>query len=342
MRRLTTDRLEQVFWESGPSDGRAVLLIHGWPDDASTWDAVVPALNEAGLRTIVPTLRGFGDTRFADAHALRTGNSAMLAMDMIALLDGLGIDRVFVAGHDWGSNTAEAMAVGWPERVERLAMLSTPPRLGGMPTPPFWHAQLEWYQWFMATKRGEQAVREDPKGFAHRHWQNWGPPGWFSETTFRQVAKSWENPDWADVTLHSYRARWGEADPDPASVWLEDMVATTATLSLPTLYIQGGADGVNPPAASAQVSAKFEGPFAFLQLTGIGHFPQRENPDAVVTALVALFNGDPRTLVNRVLERPIPHQARRRNAAVASGIVGAATALATLAVQARKRIRRYG
>ena len=131
----TTDDLELAYADTGPRDGQPVLLIHGWPDDASTWDEVVPALNAAGLRTIVPTLRGFGETRFV-RDAPRTGNSAILAMDMIALMDGLGIETFMVAGHDWGSNTAEALAVGWPGRVERMAMLATPPRLGGMPTPP--------------------------------------------------------------------------------------------------------------------------------------------------------------------------------------------------------------
>ncbi|WP_240663602.1 alpha/beta hydrolase [Sphingomonas sp. UV9] len=137
---LTTEDLALAYADTGPRDGPPVLLIHGWPDDASTWDAVLPALHQAGLRTIVPTLRGFGDTRFV-GDAPRTGNSAILAMDMIALMDALGIETFMVTGHDWGSNTAEALAVGWPDRVERMAMLATPPRLGGMPTPPFEQAQ---------------------------------------------------------------------------------------------------------------------------------------------------------------------------------------------------------
>ncbi len=285
-----------AYADCGDPRGQPVLLIHGWPDDGSTWDAVVPHLNAAGLRTIVPTLRGFGDTRFADDAAPRTGNSAILAMDMIALMDSLGIERFMIAGHDWGSNTAEAIAVGWPDRVERMAMLSTPPRLGGMPTPPFEQAQRQWYHWFMATARGAQAVRDDHKGFAHIHWRNWSPPGWFDEATFERVAKSFDTPDWADVTLHSYRARWDEATPDPRSQWLEDKVKATRTLSLPTLYVQGAVDGVNPPSATKAVPGKFTGPFAFVELAGVGHFPQRENPDAVARHLLRLFTGDPADL----------------------------------------------
>jgi pimeloyl-ACP methyl ester carboxylesterase/sugar lactone lactonase YvrE len=294
---LTTDDLEISYTDTGPRDGIPVLLIHGWPDDASTWDDVVPALNAAGLRTIVPMLRGFGGTRFVE-DAPRTGNAAILAMDMIALMDGLGIERFMVAGHDWGSNTAEAMAVGWPERVERMAMLASPPRLGGMPTPPFEQAQLDWYHWFMATNRGARAVRGDPKGFAHIHWMNWSPFGWFNEATFARVARSFENPDWVDVTLHSYRARWNEAEPDPRSQWLEDKVKATEALSLPTMYFQGAVDGVNPPSASATVPDKFTGAFAFVTLAGVGHFIQRENPDAVSRHLIQLFTSDPATLTD--------------------------------------------
>ena len=299
MPTLTTDLLDIAYLDNGPKEGSAVLLIHGWPDDASTWDVVAPQLNQAGLRTIVPTLRGFGQTRLHDSTP-RTGNSAILAMDMIALMDGLGIDRFMVAGHDWGSNTAEALAVGWPERIERMAMLCTPPRLGGMPTPPFEQAQRQWYHWFMATERGAQAVRDDRLGFAHIQWVNWSPPGWFEEATFTRVAKSFDNPDWADVTLHSYRARWDEAEPDARSQWLEDKIKSTKTLSLPTVYIQGALDGVNPPSASKAVPSKFIGPFAFVELTGVGHFAQRENPDAVARHLLTLFTGDSSTLTGSV------------------------------------------
>jgi pimeloyl-ACP methyl ester carboxylesterase len=298
MPKLTTDHLVIDYADHGNPGDPPVLLLHGWPDDASSWDAVVPTLVAAGLRVIIPSLRGFGATRFVSDSAPRTGNSAILAIDAIALMDGLGIDRLMVAGHDWGSNTAEAMAVGWPDRVERMAMLATPPRLGGMPTPPFEQAQRQWYHWFMATARGAQAVRDDRKGFAHIHWVNWSPPGWFDEATFQRVATSFENPDWADVTLHSYRARWDEAEPDPRSQWLEDKVRATQTLSLPTMYIQGAEDGVNPPQATKAVPGKFSGPHAFVTMAGVGHFPQRENPDAVARHLVQLFTGDPAALAD--------------------------------------------
>lgn len=289
-----TDDLAISYEDTGIGERGTVVLLHGWPDDASTWTEVAAALNQAGLRTIVPMLRGFGATRFLNAAAPRTGNSGILAMDILALMDGLGIEHFAVAGHDWGSNMAEALAVGWPGRVERIAMLSSPPRLGGMPTPPFRQAQLDWYHWFMATPRGAQAVRDDRRGFARIHWENWSPPGWFNEATFDQVARSFDNPDWVDVTLHSYRSRWDVAAPDPRSAALESKVKATKTLSLPALYIQGAVDGVNPLVSTRSVPEKFSGPFEFVELPGVGHFPQREAPDAVAGHLITLFTGSTR------------------------------------------------
>jgi len=233
-----TSKLEIAYFEAGPADGPALLLLHGWPDDGTTWDEVSPALNEAGFRTIAPMARGFGATRFLSPSTLRTGNAAILAIDAIELLDALAIEHCCVAGHDWGSNIAEMLSVGWPDRIGRIAMLSTPSRLGGLKTPPFWHARLQWYHWFQATRRGAEAVRGDPKGFARIMWETWSPAGWFDDTTFESVASSFANSDWLDVTLHSYQSRWDEAKPDPDGEWLDARVTATQSLTLPTLYIQ--------------------------------------------------------------------------------------------------------
>ena len=282
----STDLLNIAFWDEGPSDAPAVVLLHGWPDDPTTWDRVTPQLVAAGYRVIVPWLRGFGTTTFLQPTTARTGNSGIHAFDILELLDVLELKTVSVIGHDWGANIAEALAIGWPDRINRIALLSTPPRLGGMPTPPFEHAQLEWYHWFQATKRGEAAVRADPNGFARIMWVNWSPKGWFTEETFKQVALSWQNPDFVDVTLHSYRSRWDEAEPDPKSAALEEKIKSTKTLSLPAMYVQGEVDGVNPPQFSKDVPKKFAGPFDYVLLPGVGHFPSREAPDVLVTHLL--------------------------------------------------------
>lgn len=285
MPSIAAGDLDLAYSVSGPDDGPPVLLLHGWPDDASTRDGVTPVLAKAGYRVLVPTLRGFGDTRFRDAQAPRTGNSVIHAVDMIAFLDTLHIERAAVVGHDWGSNIAEALAVGWHDRIERIAMLATPPRLGGMPTPPFHQAQRYWYHWFMATERGAEAVRADPHGFAHIHWRNWAPKGWFDEATFHRVARSFDNPDWVDVTLHSYRARWENAAPDQRSEWLETKIKATTKLSLPTLFIKGDEDGVTAQDSFEHVPSKFDGPFEMIGLPGVGHFPQREAPSQVAALL---------------------------------------------------------
>jgi pimeloyl-ACP methyl ester carboxylesterase len=213
----------------------------------------------------------------------------MLAVDVMEMLDALKIERVHVAGHDWGSNVAEMLAVGWPARIARIAMLSTPSRLGGLKTSPFWHARLQWYHWFQATERGAAAVRQDPEGFARIMWDTWSPQGWFEAGTFERVARSFQNPDWVEVTLHSYRSRWDEADPDPDSLWLDEKVKATATLQVPTIYIQGALDGVNPPATTETMAEKFTGEFRRIVLEGVGHFPTREAPEAVGNLLFEHF-----------------------------------------------------
>jgi pimeloyl-ACP methyl ester carboxylesterase len=293
MPKIQTSLLEIAYRDDGPLNGQVVLLLHGWPDDSSTWDSIIPILNDAELRTIAPMARGFGETRFLSPDTLRTGNTAMLVLDAIEMLDLLGIERFSVAGHDWGANMAEMLAVARPNQVDRIAMLSTPPRLGGLSTPPFWHARLQWYHWFQTTKCGAQAVREDRKGFARIMWETWSPPGWFDDVVFDHVAASFENPDWVDVTLHSYRSRWNEAEPDPASKWLDDKVKATKTLAIPAIYFQGELDGVNPPKTSENVAEKFTGPFERIVLAGVGHFPTREAPVEVAARLVKHFDPPP-------------------------------------------------
>ena len=289
MPHLQTEDLDITFIETGAQHGRPVLLLHGWPDDATTWNAVAERLRNRHLRLVIPYLRGFGPTTFRSESVSRAANGGILAMDAIALMDGLGIERFSVVGHDWGSHIAECLAIGWPDRVERIAQLSSTPRMGGLRTPPFRQSQLYWYQWFMATKRGAEAIAKDPKGFARIHWENWAPSGWFDEATFDAAAKSFENPDWVAITLHSYRVRWEEAEPDPRSVWLEDRVKATKSLSLPAIFIQGKEDGVTPAAMSEKVHEKFTGPFERILLQNVGHFPQREDPEAVARELTVFL-----------------------------------------------------
>lgn len=293
---IDTALLTMAYQESGPADGPVVLLLHGWPDDATTWDGVMPHLAEAGYRVLAPWLRGFSPTTFRQPDTPRTGNSTMLALDILDFLNALGVDQLSVIGHDWGANIAEALAVGWPDRILRMAQLSTPPRLGGLKTPSFQHAQLQWYHWFQATKRGQEAVAADPIGFAKIMWDNWAPTGWYDPATFEQVSKSWQNSDFVPVTLHSYQSRWDEAEPDTRSRSLNEQVKATQTLSLPALYVQGEVDGVNPPWVSESVHEKFTGPFTRVVMPGVGHFPSREDPDTLSRHLLRFLADQPITI----------------------------------------------
>jgi pimeloyl-ACP methyl ester carboxylesterase len=287
-----TSLLRIAYFEDGEKENPAILLIHGWPDDATTWDGVRPLLVKNGYRVIAPWLRGFGNTEFKEEVTERTGNAAMIAYDLIELMDTLGISQFCIAGQDWGSNIGEALAIGWPERIKKIAFLSSPPRLGSMQTTTFPHAQLQWYHWFMATKQGADSVYKNPIDFTRIMWENWSPKGWYSENTFKEVSKSWGNPDFVDITIHSYRSRWGEAEPDKKSKNLEDKILETKMLNLPALFIQGELDGVNPPYVSEHVHKKFQGEFNRIVLAGVGHFPSRETPELLAEILIDFFRAN--------------------------------------------------
>jgi pimeloyl-ACP methyl ester carboxylesterase len=286
VKAIKTKVLQIQYSDKGPRGAPVAVLLHGWPDDATTWRGVAPFLHRRGFRTIAPMHRGFGGTRFLSRKTPRTGNAGVIAFDVIDLMDALGIEHAHIVGHDWGSTIAETLAVGWSKRVLSLSMLATPSRIGGLKTPNFKQASRYWYQWFQATKRGEEAVRKDPKGFARTMWEMWSPKGWFNDATFRAVSRSFSNPDWVDITLHSYRTRWEEDTPDARSRRLEAKVKATRPIKTPTIFLQGALDGVTPPAASKDMHAKFSGPFKRIILPGVGHFPQREDADTVAKKIV--------------------------------------------------------
>jgi len=292
MKRVRTRHLDVALFDSGPQGAPTALLLHGWPDDASTWSRIAPRLNAAGFRTVAPMLRGCGRTRFLSSRTPRTGNAGILALDAIELMDALGVERFLVAGHDWGASITEMLAVGWPRRIERIALLSTPSRLGGLAITGFEQAHRYWYHWFQATRRGTEYVTRNPVAFARYMWDNWSPPGWFDDAGFRQVAKSFRNPDWVSIMLHSYRSRWGEAPLDRRSLRLEAKVKAARRLAVPAIFLQGGADRVSPPAASEKMATKYSGPFERIVLDGVGHFLPREMPNVVTEHLLRHFRGE--------------------------------------------------
>jgi len=278
---IATSTLRIAYESGGPQDGPPVLLLHGWPDDPRTYDKVAAALNGAGFRTIAPFLRGFGGTSFLAKDDRRSGEVVAMAQDALDLADALKLGRFAVVGHDWGARIAYALAILAPERVTRICAMSVGWQPGELSTPGFEQVRKYWYQWFMATGRGKEAVRREAKAFARIMWETWAPAGWFTEAEFAATAASFENPDWVDVTLHSYQVRWGEAAKDPRYRALDERVHAVKTIDVPALMIQGGADGVTLPASTDGKDRYFTGGYQRHVLDGVGHFPTREAANAV-------------------------------------------------------------
>ena len=287
---VLTPFLNIEYREWNPTGTRTVVLVHGWPDSARTWFGVAPVLAAAGWRVIAPSLRGFDGTRFLDTATLRSGELVALGRDLIDFVLALKIDKPALVGHDWGAR-AVANAVGLePELASQMAMVS----VGyGTNDPaqamPFEQARCYWYHWFMATPLGEKTVRADPRGFARTMWETWSPPGWYDDAEFAATAAAFDNPDWLEVTLHSYRHRWGHAEGDPH--YAADIAALKPlpVIATPALVIHGAADAVNPVDSSAGKEQWFSAAYRRVVLEGIGHFPQREAAEQVADELLRFF-----------------------------------------------------
>jgi pimeloyl-ACP methyl ester carboxylesterase len=283
LRLVETAVLEIELEEGGPSDGRPVLLLHGWPDAPRGWRRVAERLQRRGWRTIVPALRGSGATRFRSPGTPRDGRGIALASDAIDLLDVLGLDRVAVVGHDWGARVAYTLAAIAPERLDAIVALALPYQPRGVFTiPAFDQARAFWYQWLMYLDAGVRAVEADPLAFARIQWDTWSPPGWFDDEEFEATAQSFRNPDWVAITLNAYRSRFLADEPrDSRYERLARRLADVEDIGIPTLMIQGAHDRCDQPAGSEGLEGYFTGRYRRVLLDGVGHFPHREAPDAV-------------------------------------------------------------
>ncbi len=286
---MTTDVLELAYAEVGPPDGDPVVLLHGWPDAARSWRPVAGRLADEGHRVLLPDLRGTGSTRFRSAETVRDATAAALAQDVLDLVDALGIGRFAVVGHDWGARVAYVLAALVPERLSSVAALALAyqPR-GAFVFPSFPQAQNFWYQWVMCVDAGAEAVRADPVGFARRQWETWSPPGWWDEAELEATAEAaFRHPDWSATSLNGYRTRFLADEPvDPRHAALRDRIAAVDHLRVPTLMIQGGADTCDPPSESEGLEGHFDD-YRRVVLDGVGHFPQREDPDGVAELVLA-------------------------------------------------------
>jgi pimeloyl-ACP methyl ester carboxylesterase len=272
---------------SGPEGGYPIVLVHGWPDDVRTWDAVLPSLHAAGFRTFAPFLRGFGPTRFRSATTPRCGQLTALAQDVLDLADALSLERFAVVGHDWGARAAYIASAVAPNRVMASVALS----VGWGTNDPSQSLSLRqvqnyWYHWLMALERGARLVQEDRDSFTRYIWSIWNPDWQVPEADLALTAKSFDNSDWAEITLHSYRVRWGLAPRHPAFDGLEARIAADPVIRVPTLVLHGGADPCNDPVTSEGRESLFAGTYRRRVLDGLGHFPQRQGPKLVAAELL--------------------------------------------------------
>ena len=286
--RVSTAALEIGYRAFGPIGGPVAVLMHGFPDDIGAYAGIAPILAADGYRVLVPWLRGYGPTRFLDAATPRSGEQAALGADLRDFLMALGIDRAILVGYDWGGRAACVVSALWPGLVRGLVTI------GGYniqhiasartPLPAEDEARL-WYQWYFQTERGRAGLVADRAGMARLLWRLWSPNWAFDNETFAGVAVSFDNPDFVDVVIHSYRHRHQNAPGDPALAEIETALARQPTISVPTIALEGAADGVRTPDPADPARHHFTGWYRRAILPGIGHFLPHEAPDAVVAAV---------------------------------------------------------
>ena len=292
LKRVPTKVLEIAYEESGPPDGIPVLLMHGWPYDPRTYDDVVPQLVAAGCRTIVPYLRGFGPTRFLSADTPRSGQQAALGHDLKELMDALGVERAALVGYDWGGRAACIAAALWPERVRCLVTgngynIQDIAR-SDVPAAPEQEHRF-WYQYYFHAERGRAGLAANRREFCRLIWRLWSPNWKFDDATFERSAASFDNPDFVDVTIQSYRHRFKQAAGDPALEPTEQRLAAQPTIVVPTISLNGEANGVGPPERSAGHARFFTGPYQRKVIPIAGHNLPQEVPDVVSEATLELI-----------------------------------------------------
>ena len=288
VRQVDAGLLSVGYVEAGPADGPAVLLLHGWPYDIHSYAEVVPLLAAEGYRVTVPYLRGFGTTRFLSDETPRNGEQAALAVDAIALMDALGIDDAIVAGFDWGARTAGIVAALWPERCNGLVSVSGyligSQAAGQLPLPP--QAELQWwYQYYFATERGRAGYARYRREFAKLIWRSASPHWAFDDATFDRSAAAFDNADHVDIAIHNYRWRLGLAEGEAEHDELERRLAEGPVISVPTVTLEGDANGAPHPEPSTY-AAKFSGAYSHRTIEGgIGHNLPQEAPAAFARAV---------------------------------------------------------
>jgi len=277
------------YADIGPADGLVAVLLHGWPYDIHSYVEVAPLLAAAGYRVVVPYLRGFGTTRFLSDATMRNGEQAVLALDVIALLDALEIERAVLAGFDWGARTADVVAALWPERCTGLVSVSGyligSQEAGKVPLPP--EAELQWwYQYYFATERGRVGYDRNRRDFAKLIWRTASPKWSFDDVTFDRSGAAFDNPDHVEIVIHNYRWRLGLADGEADYQELEQRLAQGPVIGVPTITLEGDANGAPHPDPGSYTE-KFSGTYSHRTIEGgVGHNLPQEAPEAFANAVI--------------------------------------------------------
>lgn len=295
LRTIDAGVLSIAYVEHGPADGWPVVLVHGFPYDAHAYDEVAPRLAEAGARVIVPYMRGYGETRFLSPDTPRSGEQAAFGADLLALLDALGIASAVLGGYDWGGRGCCVVAALWPERVTGLVTCGgyNIQDIAASVAPASPEAERRyWYQYYLHGERGRRGLDENRRAYARLLWESWSPKWRFDDATFDRTAPSFDNPDFVEVVVHSYRHRYGLVAGDPAYAAIEARLATQPDIVVPTIALFGDADGVAPLPSSGSAdpmrfrSGHFTGRYAERILADIGHDVPQEAPVAFAEAIL--------------------------------------------------------
>lgn len=289
LKQIDAGVLSVGYAEAGPANGAAVILLHGWPYDIYSFADVAPLLTAKGYRVIVPFLRGYGTTRFLSNDTFRNGQPSALALDAIALMDSLKIEKAILGGFDWGARTVNIMAALFPERCKAMVSVSGyligSQSAGKMPLPP--KAELEWwYQFYFATERGREGYDQNRHDFAKLIWQLASPKWKFDDAAFERSAAAFNNPDHVAIVIHNYRWRLGIADGESKYAEYEKRLATSPAITVPTITLEGDANGAPHPEPSAYAK-KFAGRYEHRLITGgIGHNLPQEAPQSFAKAVI--------------------------------------------------------
>ena len=293
MPSVRTPILEIAYEEHGPPDGTPVILLHGFPDDPHAYDGVWPLLVLPGkdYRVLLPWLRGYGETRFLSDATLRSGQQAALGADLRDFMDALGIESAVVGGYDWGGRAACIVAALWPERAQGLVTCGgyNVINVAANANPASAASEYRlWYQWYFHTERGRAGLHQNRRDISRLLWQLWSPNYDFDDATFELAAASFDNPDFVDVVIQSYRHRFGNTPGDAKLEDIEALLEARPPITVPTISLVGEMDGVRPPGPDTH-APHFTGPYERRIIPRAGHFVPREAPEAFAQAVKDLI-----------------------------------------------------